>query len=62
MTTLAESTIYLHVISRVFQTIFALGADEFLAMLEGKISEGPFLKVQSGKTTVCFGYFEKFQI
>ena len=44
MTTQAESTIYLHVISRVFQTIFALGADEFLAMLEGKISEGPFFK------------------
>ena len=35
--------------------IFALGADEFLVMLEGKIRETPFLKVQSGKITVCVG-------
>ena len=26
---------------------------EFLAMLEGKIRETPFFKVQSGKITVC---------
>ena len=27
-------------------------ADEFLPMLEGKIKEAPFFKVQSGKITV----------
>ena len=32
--------------------IFALGVYEFLAMLEGKIREAPFFKVQSGKITV----------
>ena len=30
-----------------------MGADEFLAMLEGKIREAPFFKVRSGKITVC---------
>ena len=34
--------------------IFTLGADEFLVMLEGKIREAPFFKVQSGKITVWF--------
>ena len=29
-----------------------LGTDEFLVMLEGKIREAPFFKVQSGKITV----------
>ena len=33
--------------------IFPLGADEFLAMLEGKIGECPFFRVQSGKMIVC---------
>jgi hypothetical protein len=27
---------------RISKILFALGADEFLAMLEGKISEAPF--------------------
>ena len=34
--------------SQDFKSFFALGANEFLAMLEGKIRETPFLKVQSG--------------
>ena len=34
---------------RISKNIFALGANEFLAMLEGKIRVTPFLKVQSGK-------------
>jgi len=38
---------------RISKILFALGADEFLAMLEGKIREAPFFKVQSGKITVC---------
>ena len=29
---------------RIWKIIFVLGADEFLAMLEGKIREGPFFK------------------
>ena len=37
---------------RISKTIFASGADNFLAMLEGKIREGPFFKVQSGEKTV----------
>ena len=28
---------------------------EFLAMLEGKIGEGPFFRVQSDEFTVCTG-------
>ena len=32
--------------------LFASGVNDFLAMLEGKIREGPFFKVQSSKTTV----------
>ena len=31
-----------------------LGADEFLAMLEGKIRVTPFFKVQPGKIAVCW--------
>ena len=30
-----------------------LGADEFLAMLEGKMREASFFKVRSGEITVC---------
>ena len=41
--------------SRDFKNLFALGADDFLAMLEGKIREGQFFKVQSGKTTMGSG-------
>ena len=37
---------------RISKILFALGADEFLVMLEGKIREAPFFKVQSGKITV----------
>ena len=41
---------------RISKIIFALGADKFLVMLEGKIRESPhFLKVQSGKITVWGG-------
>ena len=39
---------------RISKILFALGADEFLAMLEGKIRERRhFFKVQYGKLTVC---------
>ena len=37
----------------ISKNLFALGADEFLAMLEGKIRMTPFFKVQYGKITVC---------
>ena len=37
---------------RISKILFALGADEFLAMLEGKTREAPFFKVWSGKITV----------
>ena len=30
---------------RISKILFVLGADEFLAMMEGKIREGPFLYV-----------------
>ena len=30
------------ILHRISKSIFALGADEFLAMLEGKIREAPF--------------------
>ena len=36
------------------QIIFALGSDEILAMLEGKIRKGPFFRVQSDELTVCY--------
>ena len=37
---------------RISKILFALGANEFLAMLEVKIGEAPFFKVRSGKITV----------
>ena len=39
----------------ILKIIFALNAfaHEFLAMLEGKLERPHFLKVQSGKITVC---------
>ena len=37
---------------RISKIIFALGADEFLAILEGKLERPHFFKVQSGKITV----------
>ena len=46
---------------RVSKIIFALGADDFLAILEGKIREGPFFKVQSGKKTVCPKYHYRWK-
>ena len=47
------------------KNIFALGADEFLVMLEGKLERPHFLKVQSGKITVwdmcsLFSIFSSF--
>ena len=41
------------ILHRISKILFALGADEFLAMLEGKIGECPFFRVQSGKMIVC---------
>ena len=41
---------------RISKILFALGANEFLVMLEGKIREGPFFKVQSGKKTVWYTF------
>ena len=38
---------------RISKNIFVYGSYEFLAMLEAKIREAPFFKVQSGKITVC---------
>ena len=37
---------------RISKILFALGANELLVMLEGKIRVTPFFKVQSGKETV----------
>ena len=37
---------------RISKILLALGADEFLAMLEGKLREAPFLKFRSYKITV----------
>jgi hypothetical protein len=37
---------------RISKILFALGADEFLKMLEGKIRVTTFFKIQSGKITV----------
>ena len=37
---------------RISKILFALGANEFLVMLEVKIRETLFFKVQSGKMTV----------
>ena len=39
-------------IPQINSIFFALGADEFLAMLEGKIRLTPFFKVQYGKILV----------
>ena len=38
---------------RISKILFALGADKFLAMLDGKIREAPFFKIRSDKITVC---------
>ena len=38
--------------NRISKILFALGANEFLAMLEGKIATGPFFTVQSDELTV----------
>ena len=38
---------------RISKILFAYGSYVFLAMLEGKIREPQFLKVQSDKITVC---------
>ena len=38
---------------RISKILFVYGSYEFLAMLESKIREAPFFKVQSGKITVC---------
>ena len=38
---------------RISKILFALRADEFLAMLEGQIREALFFKVLSDKITVC---------
>ena len=37
---------------RILKILFVYGFYEFLAMLEGKIGEAPFFKLQSGKMTV----------
>ena len=37
---------------RISKILFVYGSYESLAMLEGKIREAPFFKVQSGKITV----------
>ena len=37
---------------RISKILFVYGSYQFLAMLEGKIREAPFFKVQSGKITV----------
>ena len=53
--------------------VFALGANEFLVMLEGKIRETLSFKVQPGKITVCivtlfsniimqFVWYEKIEV
>ena len=45
----------LRISHRISKILFALCADEFLGMLEGKIRVTPFFKVQSGKITVRIG-------
>ena len=37
----------------IWKILFVLSSYEFLAMLEGKIGDGPFLRVQSDELTVC---------
>ena len=46
---------------RISKILFALGANEFLAMLEGKIREAPFFKVQSGKISVWIPWHKYFE-
>ena len=46
---------------RISKIIFILGSYEFLAMLDGKIRETPFFKVQSGEITVCFALGQKIE-
>ena len=43
---------------RISKILFAYSSYEFLAMLEGKIRETPFLKVQSSKITVFSSQFQ----
>ena len=47
---------YLNNPSQDYKNSFFYGSYEFLAMLEGKIGEAPFFKVQSGKIPVWFPY------
>jgi hypothetical protein len=47
-----DSGAFMNIPHRNSKIIFALGADEFLVMLEGKIREAPYFKVRSGKITV----------
>ena len=41
------------ILHRISKILFALSADELLAILEGKIRATLFFRVQSGKITVC---------
>ena len=43
---------HLRIPHRISKNLFVYGFYEFLAMLEGKIREAHFFKVQSGKITV----------
>ena len=45
-----------------WKILFVLSSYEFLAMLEGKIGEGPFFRVQSDELTVCAGLSLEFEI
>ena len=47
---------------RISKILFVYGSYDFLAMLEGKIREAPFFKVQSCKITVWFGWETKIQM
>ena len=59
------------IIHRISKILFVYGSYEFLAMLEGKIREAPFLKVHSGKLAVwqeivlekmhIFSYSQEYQ-
>ena len=48
---------------RISKILFALGADEFLAMLEGKIGEAPFFKgsIWQNKSVNSLFYFLAFE-
>ena len=41
---------------RISKILFVYGSYEFLAMLEDKIRETPFFKVQYGKIIVCYAF------